>query len=50
MSGTASVLVVDDDPAIRDALERALRLEGFDVSVAPDGEDALKRRRRRPGP
>jgi len=36
-----SVLVVDDDPSIRVALERALRLEGFSVAVAPGGEQAL---------
>lgn len=38
----ADVLVVDDDPAIGEALERGLRLEGFDVRVAPGGTDALK--------
>ena len=36
-----SVLVVDDDEAIRTALERALALEGFVVSVASDGRAAL---------
>jgi len=36
-----TVLVVDDDPAIRAALERALRLEGFAVEVAEGGERAL---------
>jgi DNA-binding response OmpR family regulator len=41
MSRVPSVLVVDDDVAIRDALDRALRLEGFDVRCAPDGESAL---------
>jgi two-component system response regulator MprA len=35
------VLVVDDEPALRAALERALRLEGHDVALAPDGERAL---------
>ncbi len=35
------VLVVDDEPAIRVALERALRLEGFAVRTAADGEAAL---------
>ncbi len=35
------ILVVDDDPAVRGALDRALRLEGYDVAVAPDGTDAL---------
>jgi two-component system response regulator PrrA len=35
------VLVADDDEAIRIALERALRLEGFAVEVAADGRTAL---------
>ncbi len=35
------VLVVDDEPAIRVALERALRLEGFAVRTAADGEEAI---------
>ena len=41
MSGQPRVLVVDDDPSIREALDRALRLEGFGVSTRPDGEGAL---------
>ncbi len=36
------VLVVDDDDAIREALERALRLEGFAVDTAPGGRAALE--------
>ena len=41
MSGQPRVLVVDDDPSIREALDRALRLEGFGVSTRRDGEGAL---------
>jgi DNA-binding response OmpR family regulator len=44
------VLVVDDDEAIRMALERALRLEGFAVEVAEGGRRALELvEERRPG-
>jgi two-component system, OmpR family, response regulator MprA len=39
----ARVLVVDDAPAVRRALERALRLERHDVILAEDGEEALDR-------
>jgi two-component system response regulator MprA len=35
------VLVVDDDPPLRRMLERTLRAEGFEVSVAQDGGAAL---------
>jgi DNA-binding response OmpR family regulator len=37
-----TVLVVDDDRAIRAALERALRLEGFAVQTAEGGRRALE--------
>jgi len=36
------VLLVDDDRALRDAVGRALRLEGFDVTLASDGPEALE--------
>ena len=35
------VLVVDDEPQLRRALERALKLEGYEVELAADGEQAL---------
>ena len=35
------VLVVDDEPQLRRALERALKLEGYEVDLATDGEEAL---------
>jgi DNA-binding response OmpR family regulator len=35
-------LVVDDDQGIRDSLRRGLGYEGFGVSVAIDGPDALR--------
>ena len=40
------VLVVDDDPQIRRALEINLAARGYDVLTSPDGESALERARR----
>jgi two-component system, OmpR family, alkaline phosphatase synthesis response regulator PhoP len=37
----ARVLVVDDDPIVRDVLTRYLEREGFDVAEAEDGEAAI---------
>ena len=37
------VLIVDDEPAVRAALDRALRLDGYDVDLAGDGHEALDR-------
>ena len=37
------ILVVDDEPAVRESLRRALQLEGYDVELAGDGEEALER-------
>jgi two-component system, OmpR family, response regulator MprA len=36
------VLVVEDDAHVRDAVARALRLEGYDVHAAVDGNDGLR--------
>jgi two-component system response regulator MprA len=36
------VLVVDDERPVREAIERALKLEGYEVLLAHDGADALK--------
>ena len=41
------VLVVDDDPEIRDSLRRGLSLEGYAVSLADDGAAALDAARER---
>ena len=38
-----AILVVDDDPALRQVLERVLSFEGYDVETAPTGYDALER-------
>ena len=37
----ARIVVVDDDEALRNAVCRALRLEGYDVTPACDGSQAL---------
>jgi two-component system response regulator MprA len=37
----ARILVVDDEPDVREAVETALELEGHSVSTAADGLDAL---------
>jgi two-component system response regulator HydG len=39
----ATLLVADDDPAVRQSLERALTREGYSVVLAPDGQAALDR-------
>jgi two-component system alkaline phosphatase synthesis response regulator PhoP len=40
------ILIVEDDPAIAIALEDDLRLEGYSVEVARDGQAAVERGRR----
>jgi two-component system response regulator MprA len=35
------ILVVDDERAVRESLRRALTLEGYEVDLASDGEEAL---------
>jgi two-component system response regulator MprA len=37
------ILVVDDEPAVRGALERALALEHYEIDLAGDGNEALDR-------
>ena len=36
------IMVVDDEPAVRESLRRALSLEGYDVELAADGAEALE--------
>ncbi|HKQ05094.1 MAG TPA: response regulator [Blastocatellia bacterium] len=46
-SATAStVLVIDDDPTVRDLLERFLAKEGFQVICAANGEEGLEKAQR----
>lgn len=35
------ILIVDDDPFVRDMFEKALKPEGFDIITAENGEDGL---------
>jgi two-component system response regulator HydG len=39
----ATLLVADDDPAVRESLDRVLTREGYTVVLAPDGQAALER-------
>jgi DNA-binding response OmpR family regulator len=41
--GSGSILVVEDEPAIVDFLERGLRAEGFAVQSASDGFEGVRR-------
>jgi len=43
MAELARILVVDDEPAVQNALSRALALERYQVSQAADGREALER-------
>jgi two-component system response regulator MprA len=43
------ILVVDDERAVRESLRRAHELEGYQVDLAEDGEEALARLRGRGG-
>ncbi len=37
----ARILLVDDEPALRQVLVRRLQAEGYEVTTAEDGEEAL---------
>jgi two-component system response regulator MprA len=39
------ILIVDDEPAVREALQRSLAFEGYGTEVAVDGLDALDKAR-----
>jgi two-component system response regulator MprA len=43
MAETARVLCAEDDTSVRTSLERALTLEGYTVTTAVDGADALEK-------
>ena len=37
------IMVVDDERAVRESLRRALELDGYEIELAEDGEEALRR-------
>lgn len=41
LSAKMNILIVDDDPAVRDALKFSLELEGFKVHTCRDGMELL---------
>ena len=43
MQSDGLILVAEDDRAVRDAVERALAFEGYEVITARDGAEALQR-------
>jgi two-component system response regulator RegX3 len=42
------ILIVEDEPAIAEAVEYALKAEGFEVEAVDDGNDALEQARTQP--
>ncbi|MDQ2800024.1 MAG: response regulator transcription factor [Armatimonadota bacterium] len=38
----ASILIVDDEPEIRRAVQSGLKAQGYEVRAAPDGEEGLR--------
>jgi CheY-like chemotaxis protein len=45
LTGVGTVLVIDDETAVRDLMQRFLTKEGFRVVTAPGGEEGLRRAR-----
>lgn len=42
LTGSATILLVDDEPGIRSLASRALQGKGYQVIAAPDGQEALE--------
>lgn len=42
MNAAARILVIEDEPSIRDHLVRMLEFEGFDVAIASDGREGVR--------
>lgn len=49
-SGHGYILIVDDDPGIRDSLAELLADEGYETKIAEDGQQALEICRSSPAP
>ena len=47
-SAAGSVLIIDDEAAIRESLQTLLELEGFEIETAASGEDGLAQMADRP--
>src|SRR5437016_5649387 len=47
-SGHGGLLVVDDEPFLRDAVATSLRFLGYDVTTAENGAEALRLAREHP--
>ena len=45
VAGRARILVVDDEPSIRDLLSKTLALAEYEIDLAPDGKTAIERMR-----
>jgi two-component system response regulator MprA len=41
--GDVKILIADDERAVRESLQRALELEGYEIELAADGREALYR-------
>jgi two-component system, cell cycle sensor histidine kinase and response regulator CckA len=48
MAGSATILVIDDDPGMRTILSLSLKLFGYAILVAGNGEDAVAIAREHP--
>jgi DNA-binding NtrC family response regulator len=48
MSGSGSVLIIDDEAEIRESLQTLLEMEGYDVEAAATGQQGLNRIGQRP--
>lgn len=39
----SAILVIDDDASVREVVSEMLRLEGYEVTIAENGEEAISR-------